>query len=269
MKAYFNDLVQIDDLLQTPTVHIPSPAASSIASSSDLQSVMGFYYQEALSKPRDSQIYKFEDDNAVKLSVQTVMISLPEVKTLLELVISSEYRFNENELGYLSQLAHCIRRNIEIETCERTTKETKYILITREGTPEATDSVAYLHQSHCLLAKSEFKQKKVLSRVKEAVRSLLFGLDSFSTLFESKETSSLDQIIDFVLKFSYLFESRKARIHEKMPLRMLAQYLQTHLCQLPEDYRASNYRKLYYELVAEFKPIPPSPLSQLLLICKL
>ena len=108
----------------------------------------------------------------------------------------------------------------------------------------------------------------MLSRVKEAVKNLLFGLDSFSTLFESKESSSLDQIVDFVLKFSYLFESRKAQIHDKMPLRMLAQYLQTHLGQLPEDYRASGYRKLYYELVAEFKPRPPSHFAQLLLICK-
>ena len=269
MKAYFNNLVLIDDQLQSPLVRVTDPSNTLAEEVGEGQGdVMSYFYAAALKRQKETQILRMDDDSSSKLVVQAVLVSLPEVKTLVELVLSSESLFIDNELGYLPQLAHSINKKIDTDLWQRTTREIKYILVIKENVSETTENQTSMHQSHPVLAKTEFKQRKVLSRVKEAVRSLLFGVDSFASLFESKEKSALDQIVDFVLKFCYLYESRKAQIQEKIPLRMLAQYLRTHLSQLPEDYKAYNYRKLYYELVAEFKPKQPSQVSQSLLICE-
>lgn len=262
IKRYFQDLVQVDDLFQRPAASSPSHANPTPIAKYDADHVMTSYYQVAVGESR-SRVAPHLLTSAQEMATfqefrfQAVMLSLVEVKTLAEMVLAQEQAFRKVYLMNIVNFARKIREADESDHIfAQFPEEIRYEMFLEEKLPDGMESsyVARLHRSHTMLPKSDdFKQRRVLSKVKEALRNLLFALDSFAMFFESKEDSSLGQIVDFVLKFSYLFESRKSSIQDKVPLKILAQYLFTHLEQIPEDYRANNYRKLYMDLMSEYE----------------
>ena len=283
MKRYFNELVQVDDIFQRPEEPLSSSIVEHHTSEFDAKHVMSYYYTESNQdiRPKIVQTHMLQsvDEMATfqQFRFQAVMLSLPEVKVLAQLVLAKETDFRKSLLLNVINFAKKLKEADDSDHLfDRPLEDTNYLLFLEEHLPDGMESsyVARLHRSHTLLPKTDdFKQRRVLSKVKEAIRNLLFSLDSFAMFFESKDDSSLAQIVDFVLKFSYLFETRKSSIQEKIPLKILAQYLNTHLEQVPEDFRVNNFRKLYVELITEYelryaqKHIISSQNKQLLLTC--
>ena len=284
VQRYFQELVQVDDLFHKSVPVLPASQPRTLPSSFDASHVMAHYYQSAVLDPKPRVVHSHllhsvqEMVTFQEFRFQAVMLSVAEVRTLADLVLAQEPAFRKSYLMNIVNFARKIREaeaSEPILTC--VSEEIRYLMFLEEKLPDGMESsyVARLHRSHTLLPKTEdFKQRRVLSKVKEALRNLLFALDSFAMFFESKDDSSLGQIVDFVLKFSYLFESRKSSIQDKVPLKILAQYLFTHLEQIPEEYRTNNYRKLYIELMSEYelrfeqKHQVASRNKQLLLTCK-
>lgn len=263
IQRYFQELVQVDDLFHKSEPPQPKAVPQFQSSPFDSSHVMAHYYHSAVldCKPRVVQLPLIHSVQEMatfqEFRFQAVMLSIAEVRALADLVLAQEPAFRKS---YLMNIVNFARKIKEADSTEPMnvpeSEEIRYLMFLEEKLPDGMESsyVAKLHRSHTLLPKTEdFKQRRVLSKVKEALRNLLFALDSFAMFFESKDDSSLGQIVDFVLKFSYLFESRKSSIQDKVPLKILAQYLYTHLEQIPEEYRNNNYRKLYIELMSEYE----------------
>jgi hypothetical protein len=73
-----------------------------------------------------------------------------------------------------------------------------------------------------------------------------------SIFFENEQKSSLLDVVEFVLKFSYLFVSMRTTAKEQVPIKLVAQYLKTHLPRLPKD---NNFAKLYNSLIEDHEQI--------------
>ena len=93
---------------------------------------------------------------------------------------------------------------------------------------------------------------KLLIKVQEAVRNLLISLD-MSIFFNPNKEWSLTDIIEFVIQFSYLFENKKTASQDRVPLKLLAQFLATYLREIPSEYKSNSYRKLYKGLLKEYE----------------
>ena len=93
---------------------------------------------------------------------------------------------------------------------------------------------------------------KLLTKVQESIRNLLISLD-MSIFFDPNKEWSLIDIIEFVIQFSYLFENKKAAKQDKVPLKLLAQFLATYLKDIPQEFKSNSYRKLYKILLKEYE----------------
>lgn len=96
-------------------------------------------------------------------------------------------------------------------------------------------------------------EQNLLIKVKEAIINLLFSFDSFAMFIDQRDETSIRDIAAFILQYSYLFESKKIAAQGAYPAKLLAQFLQTYLRQVPQNYQAQNYNRLFKEIQGDCK----------------
>jgi hypothetical protein len=259
MRRFFHDVVNIEDFVlkrQTRLVGTPKQVSSPrLATTLKNCKTMALYYAQTLSRPARSSVMldpsnSLDLDRFEKFRFQGIALTVSEVRVLVDLVISNERLFTSHGLDKLVKTASRIRNAIAkdnlfaVQPLSQT--ENGYLLFTEEVLPNFAQT-----SKKTVKMNEDYYKRLTLSRVKDAVCDLLFCLDSFAMFFERIKNCSLQEIIDFVLKFSYLFENRKGI--DRVPVKLLAHYLDTHLKLLPEAYTADNYALLYKTLLKDYE----------------
>lgn len=272
VNKFFTELIDIVDILKpNPATHSEDrPSQNAVEFNSD--HVMWFYYAATFTQPKQAparvpnvipEMSQFQE-----FKFQAVALSLHEVKILADLIASRQGAFSAPQLHTILTFAKKVQDSMDLALLAQT-QEVTYLLFIDEKLPSEMEA-SYTQRSQV----GDSGQPLLIQKVKEAIKSLLFSLDSFAMFFESEDQSSLMQITEFVIKFSYLFENSRSYRDEKIPLKILAQYLHSHLNQLPDDYKEKNFRKLYSEILSECqlreeqKRLVTHKNTELLLICK-
>lgn len=270
---FFNELIDIVDILKPKASgQVSGGQEGKSGLAFEAEHVMWFYYAATVALPKHAparvpnvipEMSQFQE-----FKFQAVALSLHEVKILADLIVARQSVFSDPQLHTILTFAKKVKESMDLALLEQT-QEITYLLFIDEKLPSEMEA-SYTQRSQV----GDSGQPLLIQKVKEAIKSLLFSLDSFAMFFESEDQSSLMQITEFVIKFSYLFENSRSYREEKIPLKILAQYLHSHLNQLPEDYKEQNFRKLYSEILSECqvreeqKRLITHKNTELLLICK-
>lgn len=209
---------------------------------------MQYYYLRSLNRKqvpviRDPLATRgFLQDTFKDFRVQGVLLSVNELRLLVNVVSDNEDKFLKANQHALVNVTKCIVRAIEKDRLLQGvdmpgTTIDHYMLFVHQELP------AYMERKRTK-SKQQPKQAK-FEKLKQATRDLLKSLDSFAVFFENEQKSSLLDVVDFVLKFSYLFDSIRTTAKEQVPIKLVAQYLKTNLPRLPRELREHNYAKLY------------------------
>mmetsp|Transcript_10623 Transcript_10623/g.20548 ORF Transcript_10623/g.20548 Transcript_10623/m.20548 type:complete len:1002 (+) Transcript_10623:440-3445(+) len=252
MRHYFETILTMDPLedmrrLRKQSVHVKS--FIDIEHDEKNGNTMQYYYMKSLDRKQVPRIRdplasrSFLQDSFKDFQVQGVLLSVNELRLLVKVVTDNEDKFLDANQHALVNVTKCISRAME-----------KDRLLLGVDTPGSlcdhymlfvhTDMPAYMDRKSRKEKPKEIKQAK-FEKLKQATRDLLNSLDSVAIFFENEQKSSLLDIVDFVLKFSYLFDSIRTTAKEQVPIKLVAQYLKTHLPRLPKDFREHNYAKLY------------------------
>jgi hypothetical protein len=260
MRQYFEQILTLDPLedlrrSRKQSVHVKS---SQVEVEYADCNTMQFYYLRTLGRKqvpviRDPLVSRrFLQDTFKDFEVQGVLLSVNELKLLVKVVNDNEEKFVEAQQHALVNVTKCIKRAMEkdhllqeVDLPGATIDH--YMLFVHQELP------AYMERSH---RKDKNKPNAALfEKLKQATRDLLFSIDSVSMFFENEQKSSLLDVVEFVLKFSYLFDSMRTTAKEQVPIKLVAQYLKTHLPRLPKDFRDNNFAKLYNSLIEDHEQI--------------
>lgn len=261
MRQFFVQVIDIEDFVngKRPTHKRPplQPITTQEISQQDQSDgVMAFYYKQQL-KCKHLPSVDLGPEETLDLAsfeqfrFQGIALTVNEVRVLVDLVISNEAQFLHKGLGSLTKSAKKIKAAIADDNLfksEGPQLDNFYLLFAEVVLPDFEKTS---RRTVVVKMSDNYHQSLLISKVKGAVCDLLFGLDSFAMFFERTKNCSLPEIIDFVLKFSYLFENRKGQ--ERVPLRLLAQFLDTHLKQLPDTFSDNNFAKLYKAILMDYE----------------
>lgn len=271
VSRFFAELIDIVDILKPKSTTRSADTDYDESIEFSPEHVMWFYYVTTVSTSKHAParvpnpIPEMTEFQSFKF--QAVALSLQEVKILADLIVSRQPSFSAPQLHTILTFAKKVKESLDLALLEPS-QEVTYLLFIDEKLPSEMET-SYTQRSQI----GDSGQPLLIQKVKEAIKSLLFSLDSFAMFFESEDQSSLMQITEFVIKFSYLFENSRSYREEKIPLKILAQYLNSHLNQLPQDYKEKNFRKLYSEILSECqiqeeqKRLIAHKNTELLLIC--
>jgi hypothetical protein len=165
--------------------------------------------------------------------LQTALISISEVKGLVELVINCEAALISQGHEELVQLAAAIKTAQQLDDLFASGKASQ--------------------EQYLLVEHSDLKPKSLSSRgsdkhlntVKEVVYELLIDLDHLGAFYSKGQECSLLDFVQFIIQHPYLFEAKKGG---KMSILTYAEFLRWNLSLLPSCYKTDNFVKLYSEL---------------------
>lgn len=172
-------------------------------------------------------------------SLQTLLISIAEIKGLVEVVISCEGLLIEQGHEELVQLAAAIKTAQQLDDLFETQDPSKELYL--------------------MLLNADFKDSpqapkkhsdKFVENVKEVTLDLLMELDNLGVFCNQSKDSSLGDIVQFINTYPFIFETRRDKT-ERIPIQTLADYLGANLRLLPSEYQSGNYFRLYQELIDE------------------
>ena len=233
---------------------------------------MHYYYYSKLSQPvisnsdimTKSKNHLEDEKNMKEFKIITFVISLNEIKFLARLVKEREDQVVERGWSDFLRYAKTIRNSDELNTLHQphyikdhniTDQDELYCFFMKKDFGEysadiETSYMANLRKSKIIPGDNE--NLKLLVKVQEGVRNLLISLD-MSIFFDPNKEWSLIDIIEFVIQFSYLFENKKTASQDRVPLKLLAQFLDTYIKEIPQEYISNSYRKLYKGLLMEYE----------------
>jgi GTPase-activator protein for Ras-like GTPase/Vacuolar sorting protein 9 (VPS9) domain len=233
---------------------------------------MYFYYHSKLSQPiisnsdtlTKSKNHMEDEKNMKEFKIITFVIGLADIKFLAKLVKEKEDQVAEKGWNDLLRYAKTIRNSDELKSLYQpnylrekniSEQDELYCFFIKRDFGEYTADIENSYMSN--LRKSKFipgdnEHLKLLVKVQEAIRNLLISLD-MSIFFDPNKEWSLLDIIEFVIQFSYLFENKKTRSQDRVPLKLLAQFLSTYLKEIPQEFKSNSYRKLYKVLLKDYE----------------
>jgi hypothetical protein len=258
MQSYFEAVIKVGDVIvgETKVRRQQSQRAVELATYLADKDTMRYYYTSVVSRLRQPKIHKSMQLGTLQdFKFQGVVLSIEEVKLLVTIVIRQQAAFREKGFVSLVNDARRIKKAQDQDGLfSGTTGEaTLYLMFVELNMPKDMERPydKATHNTLIVKATDDYQRRRILSKVKEATRELLFTLDSFAMFFDMSKSCSLTQIVDFVVNFAYLFESKSRGA--KFPVKLLAHFLVSHLQELPEDYRENNYAKLYTSIVADYE----------------
>ena len=281
MREFFNQVINVEDLLHPAS---PQVGHSFLAAAyPDNETPMAYYYKATEKDikyipPELSPDLDWFDLETSGFKYQSVMLSVPEIKLLMELVLDHSEQFIAQGFQQVVTFAQNIKkstnhgdlfRDLDAEGKSASVGAIQYLLFIEEKLPHEQKLAA---SGQKIVAKAGHSVQ--VEKVKEAVINLLCSLDSFAMFFANSEQTSLTQIVEFVLKFTYLFERRKSSMQGKVPIKILAQFIGTQLPLLPDDFKTNGYFRLYQAISKEYETRyqtlthQSSQNKQILLVCK-
>lgn len=281
MREYFNQVINVEDLLHPLTQQAGN--ALMVVGEEKLEQPMAYYYKMTekdikYMPPELTPDLDWFDIETADFKYQSVMLSVPEIQLLMSLVIEHSDLFVSKGYQQLVNFAQNIRKStshgevfkdLDAEGKSANSGAVQYLVFIEEKLPYDIKISPSKHKSSSKV--STFAQ---ISKVKDAVINLLCSLDSFAMFFANSDQTSLAHIVEFVLKFTYLFERRKSSMQGKVPIKILAQFIATQLPLLPENFRANGYWRLYQAISSEYQTRyqtlthQSSQNKQILLVCK-
>lgn len=273
-------MVNVEDLLH-PTSPQSGQSFPATVCPRD-EAPMAYYYKTTekdakYMPPELSPDLDWFDLETAGFKYQSVMLSVPEIKLLMDLVLDHEELFQQHDFKQVVTFAKNIRkstnhgdlfRDLDAEGKSGAAGAIQYLLFIEEKLPHEQKLPALGQKA------GKAGHSVQVEKVKDAVINMLCSLDSFAMFFANSEQTSLTQIVDFVLKFTYLFERRKSSMQGKVPIKILAQFIGTQLPLLPEDFKTNGYFRLYQAISKEYETRyqslthQSSQNKQILLVCK-
>jgi hypothetical protein len=262
IRRYFDQILDSD--LTSPMMVRRQSTTSMRESSFQYKAkgdTMAYYYMRTVDRPTSNKIV-FESshlpDAFKDFKLQGISLSVPELRELVGVVLRNEDKFKEAGHTSVFNSAKRIQRAIDedhllegIDANE--SSECHYMLFIEQTLPDSMDSSVKKRKT--LAIDEDAKLQLLVRKVKEATRDLLFAMDSFSMFFEQENKCTLIDIVEFVLKFSYLFDSKKSSASERVPINLLAQYLKTNLLRLPPRLQENNFAPLYLGLISDYETL--------------
>lgn len=215
---------------------------------------MAYFYKMTQNRPDNQRLALKSSqlpDAFKDFKLQGIELSVPELRELVAIVLKNEAKFKEAGHSSVFNSAKRIQRAMDednflmgVDSAEST--EIHYMLFIEQTLP---DSMDYNSKKR----KTDSKMQLMVRKVKDAIKDLLFAMDSFSMFFDQDNQCSLLDIVEFVLKFSYLFDSKKSSASDRVPINLLAQYLKTNLIRLPSRLQENNFSHLYSSLMQDYE----------------
>ena len=263
MREFFNQVINVEDILHPEDEEgeeVYSPAGDWM----ETDTAMSYYYRASYKQMKflppelSPDLDRFDMETA-GFKYQSVMLSVPEIKLLMDLVLDHSEQFITQGFHQVVTYAQNIKKSSshgdlfkDLDTeGKRAGGAIEYLMFIDEKLPH-DQSVQVAKAKKGNQSEQALKSMQV-EKLKEAVINLLCSLDSFAMFFANSQQTSLLQIVEFVLKFTYLFERRKSSMQGKVPLKILAQFIWTQLLLLPEDFQANGYLKLYQTISKEYE----------------
>lgn len=271
MRQFFREILELDDKFMASPVLDPkhSSKVDRPIIPYEGRKTMHYFYKTNKTLPYMPPKKKVKQPTKANniyenFKIQAVVLSLEEVKLLVDVLLTHKEEFEGMGFRDVVKFAQSVRNADQkgrfVNECVLTDMSRPegvipYMLFINEQLPSEMEGsyTARLHRSTTtVMPKNEgMTQVKLVSKLKEATRSLLFSLDSFSMFFDLHMECSLLQIADFVIQFSYLFESKKASMQEKIPVKLLAQFIITYLNNIPEEYKKENFYRFYLDIISD------------------
>ena len=204
-----------------------------------------------------------DEKNMKEFKIITIVVALSDIKFLARLVKEREDQVIDRGWHDFLRYAKTIRNSDELNTLYQphylkehniTDLDETYCFFMKKdfGEYSADIETSYISNVHMSKVIPDNDNLKLLVKIQDAVRNLLISLD-MSIFFDPNKEWSLIDIVEFVIQFSYLFENKKTASQDRVPLKLLAQFLATYLKDIPQEYKTNSYRKLYKGLLKEYE----------------
>lgn len=262
MRRYFDQILEGDLSFTTSKTRHPSILETSSPAPRYMEKgdTMAYFYMRTQNRPENKRLVLASHlpDAFKDFKLQGIALSVPELRELVGVVLRNEDKFREAGHTSVYNSAKRIKRAIDednflVGVDNADSSEVHYMLFIEQTLPDSMDST--LKKRKTLPVDEDSKMELQVKKVKEAIRDLLFAMDSFSMFFDQDNQSSLLDIVEFVLKLSYLFDSKKSSANDRVPINLLAQYLKSNLLRLPVRLQENNFAQLYTSLVYDYETL--------------
>lgn len=272
MEQFLKNIITFDENVYTRQKLRPTTCSIAEMPYEGNNKTMHFYYFSKLSQPviSNSDILTksknhLEDEKKMKeFKIITFVVDLSDIKFLAKLVKEKEDIVTERGWHDFLRYAKTIRNSDELNTLYQPSylrdkgiseNDGIYCFFMKKDFGEFSADIENSYMNSIRKPKvnpNDSESMKMLIKVQDAIRNLLISLD-MSIFFDPNKEWSLLDIIEFVIHFSYLFENKKAGTQDRVPLKLLAQFLATHMQEIPQDYKNNSYRKLFKGLLKEYE----------------
>lgn len=265
MKKFFRDLVNVKESLRlciAPPLLTNSSEGVEMNEAEQLAapgSIADYYLSNIeRSKPTIPEVpWHLNREGLSKLKFQTVVLSLLDVRTIVQTITSHKAFFLSADYTSIYKLAEKTKTALLDEEGDQGNTvllpvggKLQYMMFIQEFMPQDMEC-DYVRELHVSRLPSHKDDRSIVYRVKDVVRRMLFAVDSFTAFITRSEVYSLEDIAEFLVDFSYMYKHSTDK--KGIQLELLARFLRANLPRLPQEYRLGNYRKLYNELILEYK----------------
>mmetsp|Transcript_34456 Transcript_34456/g.60444 ORF Transcript_34456/g.60444 Transcript_34456/m.60444 type:complete len:967 (-) Transcript_34456:1807-4707(-) len=226
MREYFAKVIDIPDYINEQCTASEISLTSVATASTEVSGLFDSSKMDISSHMEQSR----------EMNLQTMLISITEVKGLVELVIACEASLIEQGHEELVQLAAAIKTAQQLDDLFVLSDLSKefYLMMINSDFKEASQS-------------PKKPTDKFIENVKEVTLDMLMDMDHLGQFCNQSKDSSLMDIVTFIINYPYLFETKRDKT-ERIPIQTSADYLKLNLNLLPSYYTANNFLKLYQEL---------------------
>jgi len=261
MRRYFDQILEGDLTPNLKTRHSSILEQSPGITYTEKGDTMTYFYTRTVNRPENKKLIMESShlpDAFKDFKLQGIALSVPELRELVGVVLRNEDKFREAGHTSVFNSAKRIKRAMEEDNFLRDVDsadslDVHYMLFIEQTLPDSMDSSS--RKRNTLPVDEDAKMALIMKKVKEAIKDLLFAMDSFSMFFDQDNQSSLLDIVEFVLKFSYLFDSKKSSANDRVPINLLAQYLKSNLIRLPQRFQDNNFAQLYKSLIYDYETL--------------
>ena len=264
MKKFFRDLVNVKESLRlciAPpllTTSSEGPETNEAELLAAPGSIADYYLSNVeISKPTIPEVpWHLNREGLSKLKFQTLVLSLVDVQTIIQTITSHKAFFLSADYTSIYKLADKTKTALTDESQASSSVslpvggKLQYMMFLQEFMPQDMEC-DYVRELHVSRLPSHKDDRSIVYRVKDVVRRTLFAVDSFTAFITRSEVYSIEDIAEFLVDFAYMYKHSTDK--KGIQLEILARFLRANLPRLPEEYRLGNYRKLYNELILEYK----------------
>ena len=271
MKKYLRDIYDFDEsLYNRQRIKTFESNVADVPYEGDGKTML-FYYKTKLTQPvisnsdslAKSKNHMEDEKNMKEFKIVSFVVTLNDIRLLAKVIKEKEDYVSEKGWNDLLRYAKTIKNSEEFNGLYQTSylkekgiseQDEIHCFFMKKDFGGFTNEIENSYTSNIRKSKilpGENESLKLLVKVQDAIRNLLISLD-MSLFFDPKKEWSLFDVVEFIIQFSYLFDNKKAE-QDKIPLKLLAQFLSTYLKEIPPEFTSNSYRKLYKTLLKDYE----------------